>query len=134
MATDATTRRTGRTGDGGTTLGPSRNILAVLGYLFNLVGALALLVFEDDGFVRHHAAQSLVFTGVVLLARFLASVVAAVLGLVPFVGGFLAGVVSAAVWLGAVAGYLFMAYRAYAGERYTLPGLGVHVVRVERLF
>lgn len=115
-----------------TELGVDPNILAALAYVFNLVGALVLLVLEDNEYVRHHAAQALLFTAVVVAARFVVGVLGAVFGL--FRLGFLISPLSFAVWAGAVLGFLLLAYKAYTGTRYELPVLGAYVADVEGAF
>ena len=126
MATDATVEP-GRGGADDTELGLAPNLLAVLGYLFNVVGAILLLVLEDNDYVRHHAAQSLLFTGAAVLAQFVVGIVAGVVGFVPFVGDLLAGLLNLGVWAAIGLGFLFLMYKAYSGERYRLPVLGAYV-------
>jgi len=132
MGTDATTERRGSTGDA-TELGVSPNVLAALGYVFNLVGALVLLVLEDNDYVRHHAAQALLFTAAVVVARFALGFVGLFLGFLPG-GDLLTALLSFAVWAVAGLGFLFLAYKGFTGERYTLPVLGQYIDDVERVF
>jgi uncharacterized membrane protein len=132
MATDARTEPRG--GGGGTALGPSANLLAALGYLFNLIGAILLLVLEEDAYVRHHAAQSLLFTGAVVVARFVVGIVAPVGGFVPVLGDPVAALLGFAVWAGAGLGFLFLMYKGFTGQRYRLPVLGAYIDDVEGAF
>jgi uncharacterized membrane protein len=120
-------------GDGETELGLDANILAALGYVFNLIGAVVLLVLEDNEYVRHHAAQALLFTGVVVVARFVLRVLGVVIGFLPG-GGLINTVLGLVVWAGAALGFLFLAYKAFAGERYELPVLGEFIDDVEGMF
>lgn len=131
---DETTGGDGETGgaDGETELGLDANILAALGYVFNLIGAVVLLVLEDNEYVRHHAAQALLFTGVVVVARFVVGVLGAILGLLKL--GFLASLLGFALWVAAGLGFLFLAYKAFTGERYELPVLGEYIDDVEGMF
>lgn len=133
MATES--RTTGRVGpDGGTELGVDAKILAALGYVFNLLGALVLLVLEDNDYVRHHAAQALLFTALVVVARLAVGFVAFFLRFVPVVGDLLATALGIAVWALAGLVFLFLAYKGFVGERYTLPGFGQYVTAVEGAF
>jgi uncharacterized membrane protein len=131
MATESTAKETAGADDE-TELGLDPNILAALGYVFNLIGAVVLLVLEDNEYVRHHAAQALLFTGVVVAARFVVGILGTILGLLKL--GFVASLLGFAVWAGAGLGFLFLAYKGFTGERYELPVLGGFIDDVEGIF
>lgn len=133
MATEATTERR-ESADGETELGVDPKVLSVLGYVFNVVGALVLLVLEDNDFVRHHAAQSLVFTGAAVVASIVAAILASLLGWIPLVGGLIELVLGLGLRAAIVLGFVFLAYKAYSGERYTLPGFEGPIDSVEGAF
>lgn len=135
MSAEAATEQSndGTTGsDGETELGVDANVLAALAYIFNLIGALILLVLEDDEYVRFHAAQALLVTAVVIAARFVVRVLGAVFGVVGLdVLTFLLGTV---VWAGAAIAFLFLAYKGFTGERFEVPVLAEYIDDVEGAF
>lgn len=136
MAADATTgtRRTTGGPDGETELGVDATVLGAVAYLFGFVSGVVLLVLEENDYVRHHAAQSVLYTAGVIVAGVAVTVLGTVLGLIPVVGGLLDLVLWLAFRLGALAGAVFLMYEAYSGERYELPVLGAYVDAVEEVF
>lgn len=112
----------------GTRLGVDRNIEAALSYLLGWITGVLFFVFESDGYVRFHAAQSvLLFGGLYLFNLFLR------VFLWPFaaapgpLSGLLFGAVGLVSTLVSVAGlalWLLLMYKAYTGERYRLPFVG----------
>jgi uncharacterized membrane protein len=112
--------------------GLDSNVAGALGYLFAPVGGVVMYFLEgEDDFVRFHALQGIAF-GVALIAVWfgvvaLNFVLGFVLGDIPFIG-FLLGVVSLLVTpivaLGMFAGWAFLTYRAYRGDRFRIPVLG----------
>ena len=102
------------------TTGISSNLAGLLAYLLGWISGLILfLIEEQDGAVRFHAMQSIIFFGgatVLLLAfRFLQ--------FVPYVGLLFTVLISLLGLLVLVIWVLLMA-KAYQGERYPLPVVG----------
>lgn len=133
MGTEATTGRRERA-DGETDLGVDPKLLSVLGYVFNVAGALVLLVLEGNGFVRHHAAQSLLYTVAAVVVAVAAGIVALLFAWIPVVGGLIELALGPLLRVAILLGFVFLAYKAYSGERYTLPGLEEPIDSVEELF
>ena len=87
-------------------------LAAVLCYLLGMAGGVILLMVERESrFVRFHALQSILYSGVVILVL-LVLTVAGLAMLSAVVAG-----VAAVVWL-------YLIYRAALGRWYQLPGLG----------
>ena len=91
-----------------TALGFPENIEAVLCYLFAWVGGIVFFVIDKkNNFVRFHALQSiLVFLSL--------SVLSFVVGIIPFFGWFVDGLLS----LLGLAVWIITMFKAYKGERY----------------
>lgn len=100
---------------GPTATGLDANFAAALTYAVGWVSGLAFYFLEpDNAFVRFHARQSMFVFGGLSLAWMLALSV-------PYLGWIVAFLVippvSAVLWL-------ILMYKAYQGERFTVPGVG----------
>jgi len=90
------------------------NLAGLLCYVLGWITGIVFLVLEKENrFVRFHAMQS-------LLTFLSLSVIAWILGHIPFVGGVLA----ALVWILVLILWLILMYKAYRGEKYKLPIVG----------
>jgi len=107
------------TADQESALGLDANVVSALAYFpLPLVGFVLLFVEDSNEFVRFHAAQSVVTVLTIVFVRLSAE----------FVGSFLPGPV-ALLWglpwglvnIGFLLVLLFLAYRAYSGDRFELP-------------
>jgi len=97
-----------------TSMDLEENIAALLCYVVGWVTAIVFLVLEKENkFVRFHAFQS-------LLTFLPLSVLAWILGWIPFAGWVLAGL----VWVLIVILWLILMFKAYKGEKYKLPIVG----------
>ncbi len=68
----------------------SSKLSAFVAYLLLIVGALFVLIFRrNDPFARFHARQSIVLTGVAVLAPLVWAVVGVILGQIPITGAIL---------------------------------------------
>jgi uncharacterized membrane protein len=114
----------------GTGLDPK--VAAALSYVFTFItGIIFLLIEKDDEYVRFHAGQAVVFGVAVFVAFIAANIITAILGFIlsfiPMVGALAAlliGLIWLAMWLGALALWLVLMFKAYQGERFSLPVLG----------
>lgn len=96
-----------------TSLGIQENHEAVLAYLFGFVSGIILLILEKDSpFVKFHAIQSIIVSGIIFILSTILTI--SIIGalLVPFIG--LAGLV---IWI-------LCMIKAYKGETYKLPVIG----------
>jgi uncharacterized membrane protein len=101
------------------------NTAALLTYLLGWVTGLLFLALEkDDGYVRFHAMQSVIFFGVVTLV----AVVLWLLLMVPYVN-ILFMVLLSLLWLFAFAAWAILMLKAYQGNRFMLPWAGERAER-----
>ena len=99
---------------GKTVLGIAENVEGALTYLLGwITGVIFLFIEKESKFVRFHAMQSTLVTGVITVLSF-------VFGAIPLVGillNYLLGLVALIVWV-------FCMYKAFMGEKYKLPYFG----------
>lgn len=97
-----------------TSTGLNENVAGLLCYVLGWVSGLVFILLEQENkFVRFHAFQSIIVFGVLMVASF-------ILGWIPIIGGFLAGLISL---LGLVL-WIVLMVKAYQGKRYKLPWSG----------
>jgi len=97
-----------------TSMGLDESVAGLLCYIVGWITGIVFLVLEKENkFVRFHALQS-------LLTFLPLSVLAWLLGWIPFVGWVLA----ALVWILTVILWLILMFKAYRGEKYKLPLVG----------
>jgi len=95
-------------------MGLDESVAGLLCYIVGWITGIVFLVLEKENkFVRFHALQS-------LLTFLPLSVLAWLLGWIPFVGWVLA----ALVWILTVILWLILMFKAYRGEKYKLPLVG----------
>ncbi len=102
--------------------GLQKNIAGLLCYLF--VPAIIFLVLEPynkSRFIRFHAFQSLFLTAAEIVLSIVFSILTSIL---PFFLGSIIGLLSLLIWLGVLAVWLLLMYRAYNNEMYKLPIIG----------
>jgi uncharacterized membrane protein len=107
---------------GPTNVGLAANVAAALCYVplccLNVVWAIYVVVAEKQSrFLRFHAFQSLLFTGVLIAASILIQIVSIVSATVGWMLSLLLMVI-------ALGGAIFLAIKAYSGEEFELPQLG----------
>ena len=107
-------------GGGGT---PQNQVVAAAAYLLGLVTGIIFLYLEPydkDEFVRFHARQSIAFS----IAWFVINIVLGVfIAVLPFALGRLLVGLQELVNLGLAIMWIFLMYKAYIGERYSIPEL-----------
>ena len=97
-----------------TSLDLDQNMAGLLCYIGGWITGIVFLVLEKENkFVRFHALQS-------LLTFLPLSVLAWLLGWIPFIGWALTGL----VWILMVILWLILMFKAYRGEKYKLPLVG----------
>jgi len=97
-----------------TSLDLDQNMAGLLCYIGGWITGIIFLVLEKKNkFVRFHALQS-------LLTFLPLSVLAWLLGWIPFIGWALTGL----VWILMVILWLILMFKAYRGEKYKLPLVG----------
>ena len=112
------------TTEGNSALGLDGNVTALIGYIIPFVALILVFIEKDNKFVRFHSIQSLLYSvtiTVVMIALVIFSVMLA------FISGTLATLFSLVwllLWLGVLAGVLFLAFKAYQGQMFKLPIIG----------
>ncbi len=97
-----------------TSMGLDENIAGLLCYVIGWITGIVFLILEkEDQFVRFHALQS-------ILTFLPLSVIAWLLGWIPFVGWVFAGL----VWILIFILWIILMFKAYRGEKYKLPIVG----------
>ena len=107
---------------GGTSVGMAPNVAATLCYVplccLNIVWAIYVIVAEKTNkFVRFHAFQSLLFSGVCIVLAIFVQIVSFISSIL----GMLLSIVLLVVCLG---GAVFLAIKAYGNEQFEVPGIG----------
>lgn len=112
--------------------GLNENVAGALSYLFGFVSGLVFFLIEKENeFVRFHAAQSIVFSGLVILTYIALSVVGTVVSTIlfastsTFIVGSIVSLVLGLLWLGVALGgfaaWVYLVVKAYQGETTRLP-------------
>ncbi|ELY63210.1 DUF4870 domain-containing protein [Natronococcus jeotgali] len=112
--------------------GLDENVAGALSYLIGFVSGLILFLVETENqFVRFHAAQSMVFTGLFVVSYIALSIVGTVISTVMFAStstffiGSIVSLVLGLVWLGLAVGgfalWIYLMVKAYRGETVRLP-------------
>lgn len=113
--------------------GLDSNIAGALSYLFGIVtGLIFFLIEKDDRFVRWHAAQSMAFNGLLIVAYIVLTILGTIVSVMTFGGGtgtFLVGslfsLILGLVWLvvaaGGFAAWIYLMYKAYQNETPRIP-------------
>ena len=109
------------------------NVASLLAYLFQFLGGLIFFLIEKDSrFVRFHAMQSMLLSGVFWVALIALWIVTFVLTLIL---GQLSGLLASLVWIitfllqlvlvvGALIGFVLCMIKAYQRQYFKLPLLG----------
>lgn len=117
---------------GETESGLDENVAGALSYLFGLVtGLIFYLIEQDNPYVRFHAAQSMVVSGLVFVTAIALSIVGTIISTVLFTStstffiGSIISLVIGLVWLvfalGAFAVWVYLMVRAYQGKTPRVP-------------
>lgn len=112
--------------------GLDENVAGALSYLFGLVsGLIFYLIEQDNPFVRFHAAQSMVLSGLLFVAYVALSIVGTVVSSIlfrstsTFFVGSIVSLVIGLIWLvltlGTFALWVYLMIRAYQGKTQRVP-------------
>lgn len=102
------------------------NIAAVLGYFFWILAVVWLVVepFKNDRFIRFHAFQAIGCVVAVIAISIVATILSFILAFIPYVGPVIMLLLWPVVWLGILALWIFLMYKAYNKEMWKLPIIG----------
>lgn len=104
---------------GGTGLEP--NVAGALCYVLGLITGVVFLVLEkNEPEVRFHAFQSIGIS----VAWVALSIVASIIGVVPFIGWIIGALLAIVLGLGGLILWLFLMFQAFSGKHTELPWIG----------
>jgi len=120
------------TGNSGPTSDPSSmdlppNVAAALACIPLVGGIIFYMLEKRNGFVRFYAMQSIIFGLAWLLFKIVASVVGAVFGAIPAIGGILVffwAMLAALVHIAFIVIWIIATVKAFTGARWDIPYIG----------
>jgi uncharacterized membrane protein len=107
--------------------GLTENVAAALCYLLGLLTGIVFLVLEPynrNKTIRFHAFQSIFLHVGVIAASIVLSIVTGVMIHIPGIGLLFASVIWPVFWLGMLAVWVMLMYKAYNNEKWVLPIIG----------
>ena len=110
-----------------TSTGLPSNVAAALACIPLIGGIIFYILEKHDSFVRFYAMQSIIFGGAWLLFNIASSVVHAVFGAIPGIGGLLLffwAIIAALVYIAFLVVWIVATIKAFAGVRWDIPYIG----------
>src|SRR5262249_1901877 len=110
-----------------TSTGLPSNVAAALACIPLIGGIVFYIVEKHDAFVRFYAMQSIIFGGAWLLFNVASSVVHAVFGAIPGIGGLLLffwAIIAALIHIAFLVVWIFATIKAFTGVRWDIPYIG----------
>ena len=110
-----------------TSTGLPSNVAAALACVPLIGGIIFYIVEKHDGFVRFYAMQSIIFGGAWLLFNIASSVVHAVFGAIPGIGGLLVffwAIIAAFIHIAFLVVWIVATIKAFTGVRWDIPYIG----------
>lgn len=101
------------------------NVAALLAYLFGWVGGLVFFLIEkDNAYVRFHAMQSILLTGLLVALFIVIQIFTIILAFVSSALALIGTLLWLVIGLGGLGIWILMMVKAYQGEAYKLPFIG----------
>ena len=110
-----------------TSTGLPSNVAAAIACIPLIGGVVFYIVEKHDGFVRFYAMQSIIFGGAWLLFNIASSVVHAVFGAIPGIGGLLVffwAIIAALIHIAFLVVWIVATIKAFTGVRWDIPYVG----------
>src|SRR6266545_7657851 len=110
-----------------TSTGLPSNVAAALACIPLIGGIIFYIVEKRDSFVRFYAMQSIIFGGAWLLFNIVSTVVHAVFGAIPGIGGVLVffwAIIAALVHIAFLVIWIIAMVKAFSGVRWDIPYVG----------
>jgi uncharacterized membrane protein len=110
-----------------TSTGLPSNVAAAIACIPLIGGVVFYIVEKHDGFVRFYAMQSIIFGGAWLLFNIASSVVHAVFGAIPGIGGLLVffwAIIAALIHIAFLVVWIVATIKAFTGVRWDIPYIG----------
>ena len=110
-----------------TSTGLPSNVAAAVACIPLIGGVVFYILEKHDGFVRFYAMQSIIFGGAWLFFNIASSVVHAVFGAIPGIGGFLVffwAIIAALIHIAFLVVWIVATIKAFTGVRWDIPYIG----------
>jgi len=110
-----------------TSTGLPSNVAAAVACIPLIGGVVFYIVEKHDGFVRFYAMQSIIFGGAWLLFNIASSVVHAVFGAIPGIGGLLVffwAIIAALIQIAFLVVWIVATIKAFTAVRWDIPYIG----------
>jgi uncharacterized membrane protein len=110
---------------GQTSTGLDPKLAGMLCYILGIItGLIFFLIEKSNDVVRFHAAQSVVFSGSVIVLWIVLAILGIVVSTVSWTLGNLFSLLTLIVWLGLFVLWVVLLIKGYSGEKWKLPILG----------
>jgi uncharacterized membrane protein len=114
-----------------TSTGLDPKLAGLLCYILGIItGLIFFLIEKSNDVVRFHAAQSIVFSGAVIVLWIVLMIVGLILTSISWQLGNLFGLLSLVLWLGLFVVWVVLLIKGYSGEKWKLPVLGDMAERI----
>lgn len=114
-----------------TSTGLDPKLAGLLCYILGIItGLIFFLIEKSNDVVRFHAAQSIVFSGSVIVLWIVLMIVGLILTSISWQLGNLFGLLSLVLWLGLFVVWVVLLIKGYSGEKWKLPVLGDMAERI----
>jgi uncharacterized membrane protein len=114
-----------------TSTGLDPKLAGLLCYILGIItGLIFFLIEKSNDVVRFHAAQSIVFSGAVIVLWIVLMIVGLILTSISWTLGNLFGLLSLVLWLGLFVVWVVLLIKGYSGEKWKLPVLGDMAERI----
>lgn len=108
-----------------TSTGLDPKLAGLLCYILGIItGLIFFLIEKSNDVVRFHAAQSIVFSGSVIVLWIVLMIVGLILTSISWTLGNVFGLLTLVLWLGLFVVWVVLLIKGYSGEKWKLPVLG----------
>jgi len=108
-----------------TSTGLDPKLAGLLCYILGIItGLIFFLIEKSNPVVRFHAAQSIVFSGAVIVLWIVLAILGVIITTVSWTLGNLYGLLTLILWLGLFVVWIVLLIKGYSGEKWKLPVLG----------
>lgn len=110
---------------GQTSTGLDPKLAGLLCYILGIItGLIFFLIEKSNDVVRFHAAQSIVFSGSVIVLWIILAILGMIIATVSWTLGSLYSILTLLVWLGLFVVWVLLLIKGYSGTKWKLPFLG----------
>ena len=110
---------------GQTSTGLDPKLAGLLCYILGIItGLIFFLIEKSNDVVRFHAAQSIVFSGSVIVLWIVLAILGMIIATISWTLGSLYSILTLVVWLGLFVVWVILLIKGYSGTKWKLPFLG----------